>query len=289
MDRPAMSDGLRAKQDEAVSILTAFGRTLVAFSGGVDSTLLAVMAREALGRANVLAVTADSPSLSRQDLQEAIRLAGQLDLPHRVVATREVSDPVYRSNTTARCYLCKHVLFEELEALAARERIAVVLYGAIGDDLAAERPGQRAARERGVRAPLQEAGLEKWEVRALARQLGLPNWDRPQNACLSSRVPHGLEVTEEKLSQIERGEQFLRRLGFVQVRVRHLGVHARIEVAQDVVPRFRDAELRARVARHFRDLGFQSAGVDQAGYRPGAADDASVDELPVFVTANAAV
>jgi len=244
----------------------------VAFSGGVDSTLLAKLARDVLGREQVLAVTADSPSLAREDLAEACRLARVLDLEHCVVRTQEVSDPAYRRNAEGRCYVCKTTLFAELDVLARVHGIDTVLYGAIGEDQPLERPGQRAALERGVQAPLQDAGLMKWEVRELAKELGVPNWDRPQNACLSSRIPHGLEVTEEKLGQIERAETFLYSQGFRQVRVRHLGDRARVEVEPEAVSRFDDARLRQQTERHLRELGFTSVMIDPAGYHPGGAD-----------------
>jgi len=260
-------------------ILADYRRVIVAFSGGVDSTLLAKLARDILGREHALAVTADSPSLAREDLEETKRLASALDLEHLVIDTHEVERSSYRANSPARCYTCKHELFTELDALAFARKIPAILYGAIGDDQLSERPGGRAALEFGVRAPLQEAGLAKREVRELAHRMGLPNWDRPQNACLSSRIPHGLEVTEDKLQQIEAAERFLREQGFRQVRVRHLGGHARIEVDREEVSRFDDETLRQRMASAFARFGFSTVAVDQHGYRPGGANQSPTHEI----------
>ncbi|MBI2104785.1 MAG: ATP-dependent sacrificial sulfur transferase LarE [Candidatus Omnitrophica bacterium] len=272
---PELGEQLRRVEET----LAGFGRAIVAFSGGVDSTLLAVLARRVLGKANTLAVTADSPSLAREDLEEARRLAARLDLEHLVAATRELDNPAYRANGEGRCFFCKRELFETLASLAASRGIAAILYGAIGDDQAAERPGQRAAAAAGARAPLQEAGLTKPQIRALAKACGLPNWDRPQDACLASRIPHGHEVTPEALRRVEAAEALVRAAGFRQVRVRAAETHARIEVGRDEVARFRDPGLRAAIARQLEALGFETVGVDRAGYRPGGADHAAPDEV----------
>lgn len=271
-NRAAGGPKLQNKLERARRSLAGFRRVVVAYSGGVDSTLVAKLARDVLGRDAVLAVTADSPSLAREDLDAAKAVAQALDLEHLVIRTDEVSDPSYQTNSPSRCYVCKRTLFEDLEPIAVRVSADAILYGAIGDDEATDRPGQRAAAEHRVRAPLQEAGLLKWDVRELARQLGLPNWDRPQNACLSSRIPHGQDVTEEKLGQIEAAEAFLRAQGFRQVRVRHLGVIARIEVEPEAVVRFDDPPLRADVDRALRAVGFASVSIDPRGYHPGGAD-----------------
>ena len=282
-----MTSLIQTKLARAQEILRGFGRVVVAFSGGVDSTLLLKLARETLGRNHLLAVIANSPSMAQADLEEARRLASSLDVECLVINTAEVDNPAYRANGTSRCYFCKQELFSHLQRIAEERGMAVVLYGAITDDLQQERPGALAAADYAVRAPLQEAGLSKAEVRQAAKAFGLPNWDRPQNACLASRIPHGLEVTPEKLRIIEQAEAVLRRLGFQQVRVRHLGEHARIEVGQDEVERFVEPTLQHHLAEQFGLLGFHSVGIDQRGYRAGGADASAVEErvLPTVLTA----
>lgn len=278
-DTHSLPRELQQKCEQVTTLLAGFTRVIVAYSGGVDSTLLAKLARDVLGTAAVLAVTADSPSIAREDLADAVRLARALDLQHLVIRTDEVQDPAYQANSPGRCYVCKRTLFVALEALARSHGADAVLYGAIGDDAASERPGERAASERGVRAPLQEAGLSKFEIRLLAKALGVPNWNRPQNACLSSRIPHGSAVTEDKLRQVEEAEAFLRAQGFHQVRVRHLGAQARIEVDVEAVGRFQDPQLRQAVSERFAQLGFVTVSLDRAGYRAGGAQQIAVDEV----------
>lgn len=274
---------LAQKQHAVETALRRLGNVIVAFSGGVDSTLLAKLSRDVLGKGQALAVTADSPSLSRDDLAQTRRLALELDLEHLVIQTQELDNGAYRQNTAARCYICKGTLFQELEVLADSRGAGGVIYGAISDDLREVRPGQRAASERGVHAPLQAAGFEKWDVRELARLLGISNWNRPQNACLSSRIPRGLEVNLMKLSQVEEAERFLRAQGFAQVRVRHLGSRARIEVGADEVGRFGDPQLCSRITGRFHALGFGEVVVDRRGYRAGRADQSpGDDELSVL-------
>jgi len=269
-----LADRVEQVQDR----LRQFGRAVIAFSGGVDSTLLVKLARDVLGRNHVLAVAADSPSLARPDIVLIQQLAERLDVRLRLIQTDEVDNPLYRHNTPDRCYICKETLFARLREIAREEGNAKILYGAIGDDAQEDRPGAKAAAAAGVHAPLQEVGMTKEEVRELARALGLPNWNRPQNACLSSRVPHGREVTPATLRQIEEAEAILTSLGFQHVRVRHLGDHARIEVGPGEVGRFEDQALCQRVVARFHELGFVSIGLNRAGYQRGGADHARIEE-----------
>lgn len=255
------------------AILAEMGGVVIGMSGGVDSVVLARVAAEVLG-ARALAVTADSPSLPRRELREAEELARLAGVRHLVVATGEVADPQYAANPTNRCYFCKTELFTQLAAIAAAEGLGWVAYGENIDDLGDHRPGAQAAAERGVRAPLKEAGLTKADIRALARGYGLPVWDKPAFACLGSRFPYGTAITPEKLAQVEAAEDVLWELGLRQFRVRHHGDLARIEVdpADMAVLVARAAEVAGRV----RALGgFRHVTLDLAGYRRGSMNEAA--------------
>lgn len=279
MNKPSLSGQLSQKRKRFESLICRYRRVVVAFSGGVDSTLLAKIARDLLGKENVLAVTANSASLAKADLDDAQRLGRELDLQHRVIATAETERPEYLANTSERCFFCKQTLFEALQRIALQVEADAVLYGVIADDRLEQRPGHRAAQAFAVKAPLYDAGFFKIEVRALAKELGLSNWNKPANACLASRVPHGQPVTAAKLSQVEQAESWLRARGFGQVRVRHLGLHARIDVAAESVHRFNDARLCLEAQEVFARLGFESVGINRGGYSEGSANLAGVDEV----------
>ena len=267
---------LETKRKRLDAILENLGSALVAFSGGVDSTLLVAEARRVLGRDKVLAVTAESETYVPEELERARTLAARLDVEHLVVQTRELDVPNFRHNPPDRCYWCKRELFTRLGRLAKERGLAAVCDGANADDPKEHRPGLRAAAELGVRSPLKEAGFTKADVRELSRQLGLPTWNRPAMACLASRFPYGAEITPEALERVARAERFLRSLGYETCRVRDHFPVARIEVAADALARL--LTERECITREFRKVGYAYVTLDLEGYRPGAMDETLSDE-----------
>jgi uncharacterized protein len=257
------------KRDELLNRLRTYGRVAVAFSGGVDSTVVAQAAFFALGECAV-AVTAESASVPVAELEEAVRLAGHIGIRHHVVKTSEFENPDYVKNDGSRCYHCKSELYSQIESLLPRLGVEVICSGANLDDLGDYRPGLVAASEHRVRHPLQETGFTKAEVRELAREWGLPVWDKPASPCLSSRLVPGLEVTPERTARVEAAEAWLRELGLRECRVRyHEGDLARIEVPVSEIARLASQEVREPMARRFRELGFRFVTIDLEGFRSG--------------------
>ena len=259
------------KERALCDTLASLGSVIVAYSGGADSAYLAFIAHRTLGD-RAVAVTADSPSYPERHRQLAIQIARDFGLRHEIIQTSELERPEYRANPSNRCYYCKHELYTHLSRIAAG-RGAVIVDGNNADDRGDYRPGRQAAREFGVRSPLDEVDLSKEEIRALSRQAGLPTWNEPASACLSSRIPYHTEVTDEKLRTIERAEQALRALGFRVFRVRHHDDLARIEIARAEMLRALDPDVSAAIVRALKEAGYRYVSLDLQGYRTGSLNE----------------
>lgn len=279
-----MNDVLAAKYEKLQADIRALGRVLVAFSGGVDSSLVAHVAAATLGE-NALAVTSGSKSLKRSDLKLAGELAEKWGMRHRVIVTDEVANPAYRANPVNRCFHCKTSLYDALARIASEEGFDHILNGTNADDLGDHRPGLQAAANYRVVAPLVDAGFHKADVRALAAELGMENAQKPQAACLSSRFPYGSHITEARLAQVEAAEDALADLGFSQFRVRHHEEVARIELVASELPRA--LELREEVERRIKDAGYRYVAVDLGGFRSGSLNEGLIDVVQVFDAAQA--
>jgi len=259
-------DKLRSLEE----IFRSYGRVLVAFSGGADSAFVLKVAREVLGKENVLAVIAKSPSLPASELEEARAVASEIDAPLVEIETRELDNPNYTANPVNRCYFCKTELYSHLAPLARELGFSHIVNGTNQDDLGDWRPGLKAAQENQIKSPLVEAGFTKKEIREASQQLGLSTWSKPQAACLSSRIPFGMDVTPERLEQVEQSEAVLKNLGFEVVRLRWFDKNAQIEVGPDETRIFfQDAEIREKVFAQLKNLGFETVELNLQGYRTG--------------------
>ena len=268
-----MSSELESKTKKLKEIFQTMGKVLVAFSGGVDSTLLLKVAQDAIGNENVLAVTALSPLYPERELSGVKKLIETLGARHRLIESNELEIPGFSKNPTNRCYYCKSKLFEELLSIAKEEAIPFIVEGSTLDDDQDHRPGRVAVRELGIRSPLKEAMFTKTEVRKLSKGLGLPTWDKPSFACLASRFPYGKDITEEGLKMVDEAEDFLFGLGFKQVRVRHYGDLARIEIFKEEMVRLMDDSLREKVVNQLKEIGYRYITLDLQGFRSGSMNE----------------
>ena len=263
---------LREKEERLLAGLTHMGRVIVAFSGGTDSAYLAWAAHRALGR-GALAMTADSASLPESHKRDAEAFVKQFGIAHEYIPTHEFDNPDYVQNNPDRCFHCKDELFTRLEEVGRERGYEHIVYGVNVDDLGDYRPGQNAARRHQVAAPLADAGLTKAEIRELSRLAGLPTWDRPASACLSSRIPYGTPVTIETVRTVETGEEELKALGFRQFRVRFHGEVVRIEIARDEMPKALTLDMARQFTAIFKGLGFKYVALDLEGYRQGSMNE----------------
>ena len=263
---------IEIKEQRLNDELKTYGSVIVAFSGGADSAYLAWAATQQLHE-HVLCITADSPSYPEHHRQLALSVARDFNLRHEIIRTDELERPEYRANPVDRCYYCKHELYSALTAIARERGIAVIVDGNNADDRGDYRPGRQAAREFGIRSPLDAAGLSKDDVRELSRRAGLPTWNEPASACLSSRIPYHSEVTDGKLRMIEQAEVALHNLGFRVCRVRHHDAHARVEIGSDELQRALDEPMRDRVIEELIAVGYEQVTIDPKGYRMGSLNE----------------
>lgn len=263
---------LQQKQDSLFDILNGMGKVLVAYSGGTDSAYLAWAAHRVLGE-HALAVTADSASIPESHKRDAVDFASRYGIRHRMIRTGEFDNPDYARNDSNRCFHCKDELFRCMNDLGRKLEVSAIAYGVNKDDTTDFRPGHRAAEKHQIRAPLLEAGLAKSEIRSLSREAGLPTWDRPAAACLSSRIPYGMRVTAERVKTVELGEEALARLGFRVYRVRHHGELVRIELGSDELAKALNSRMAGAFVQVFQDLGFKYVTLDLVGYRQGSLNE----------------